>query len=221
MELPSIEKPGQMLFVDKCLDDDLTSLIEKMVNYHVDRNYDEVRNIILGYDSKNKEWKSRYGESLEKKLFGGGQTIAYTSSVYSLFLDTENFSKQTMVFYEDDIYNNVRFHMDGSVKRVLEILFTISDKVIDYRHIIDLIVTEWNLKNMKNDVTDDKMDTNHDIHGDICFHQIEVRENAWRELKNISKFKRLTIKDAFKQAVIGFLENRADMLRERYHDASV
>lgn len=221
MESPSVEKPGSMLFVDKCLDDDLANVIEKMVNYHVDRDYGEVRNIILGYDSKNKEWRSRYGESLEKKLSGEEQMVAYTSSVYSLSLDTENFSKQGMIFYEDDIYNNVRFHMDGSIKRILEILFTISDKVIDYRHIIDLIITEWNLKNIENDITANKMYNNHDICGDLYFHQIEVRENAWKELKNISKYKRLTIRDAFKQAVIGFLENRADILRERDHDVSI
>ena len=210
----SITKPGSMIFVDKCLADDLINVIEKMVNYHIDGNYKEIRNIIIGYDHKNKEWKSRYGESLEKKISGSEQTISYTSSVCSLFLDTESFTKQGMIFYEDEIYNNVRFHMDESVKRVLGVLFTLSDRVIDYRYIIDIIITEWNLKNIKNSITPTKIHTDPDICGDLYFHQLEVRESAWREFRSISKHKGLMIRDAFKHAVIGFLENRSEMLIE-------
>lgn len=215
MDNSSMQKPESMIFVDKCLDDDLIDTIEKMVNYHIDKNYREVRNIILGYDSKNNGWKSKYGEILEKKLSSTDQIITYTSTtICSFFLNTENFTKQGMIFYEDEIYNNVRFHTDESIKRVLEVLFTISDRVIEYRHIIDIIITEWNLKNVRNSISPNKINTDPDICGNLYFHQLEVRENAWKELRSISRHKGLMIRDAFKQAVIDFLEDRADMLRE-------
>jgi len=212
----SMIKPGSMIFVDKCLADDLINVIEKMVNYHIDKNYKEIRNIILGYDSKNGEWLSRYGESLEKKISGPEQTITYTSpSVCSFFLNTESFTKQGMIFYEDEIYNNIRLQLDESMKRVLEVMFTLSDRVIEYRHIIDLIITEWNLKNIKNSISPIKINADPDICGDLYFHQLEVRENAWREFRSISRYKGLILRDSFKQAVIGFLEDRVDMLREK------
>ena len=211
----SVTKPGSMIFVDKCLADDLINVIEKMVNYHIDKNYKEVRNIIIGYDSKNGEWKSRYGESLEKKISESEQTISYTtSSVCSFFLNTENFTKQGMTFYEDEIYSNVRLQLDESMKRVLDVMFTHSDKVIEYRHIIDIIITEWNLKNIDDSITPIKTKADPDICGNLYFHQLEVRESAWREFRSISRHKGLMIKDAFKLAIIGFLEDRAEMLRD-------
>jgi hypothetical protein len=211
----SMTKPDSMIFVDKCLADDLINVIEKMVNYHIDKNYKEVRNIIIGYDSKNGEWRSRYGESLEKKISGLEQTITYTSpSTYSFFLNTESFTKQGMIFYEDEIYNNVRLQLDESMKRVLDVMFTLSDRVIEYRHIIDIIITEWNLKNIKNSMIPIKIDTDPDICGDLYFHQLEVRENAWREFRSISRFKGLMLRDAFKQAVIEFLGDRVEILKE-------
>lgn len=211
----SITKSDSMIFVDKCLADDLVNVIEKIVNYHIDKNYKEVRNIILGYNSKNGEWKSRYGESLEKKISGSEQTITYISpSVCSFFLNTESFAKQGMIFYEDEIYNNVRLQLDESMKRVLDVMFTHSYRVIEYRYIIDLIITEWNLENIKNSITPIKVNADPDICGDLYFHQLEVRDGAWREFRSISRHKGLMLRDSFKQAVIGFLEDRAEMLRE-------
>ena len=204
-----------MVFIDKYLTDDLNNVIEKMVNYHIEKNYKEVRNIIIGYDSKNKEWRSRYGENLEKRIFGPEQTISYISSVCSFFLNTENFAKQGMIFYEDEIYNNVRLQLDENIKRILDVMFTISDRVIDYRYIIDMIITEWNLKNIKNSIPPINIQTDPEICGDLYFHQLEVRESAWREFRSISRFEGLMVRDAFKLAVIGFLEDRAEMLRER------
>ncbi len=211
----TITKPGSMIFADKCLDDDLINVIEKMVNYHIDKNYKEIRNIILGYDSKNGEWLSKYGESLEKRLSGPDQIVTYTSpSICSFFLNTESFTKQGMIFYEDEIYNNVRIQLDESMKRVLDVMFTLSDRVIEYRYIIDLIITEWNLKNIKNSIIPIKVKTDPDICGDLYFHQLEVRESTWREFRSTSRYKGLMIRDAFKHAVIGYLEDRAEILKE-------
>lgn len=215
MDDSSLTKPGSMVFADKYLADDLISMIEKMVNHHIDKNYKEVRNIIIGYDSKNGEWRSRYGESLDKKISGSEQIITYTSPpVCSFFLNTESFTKQGMIFYEDEIYNNVRLQLDESMKRILDIMFTLSDRVIEYRYIIDIIITEWNLKNIKNGITPIKVNMDPDICGDLYFHQLEVRESAWREFRSISRLNGLTLRDSFKEAVIGFLEDRAEMLRE-------
>ncbi len=203
-----------MIFVDKCLADDLINVIEKMVNYHIDKNYKEVMNIIIGYDSKNGEWKSRYGEILAKKIYSPEQYRSYIAPyVYSLSLDTENFTKQGMIFYEDEIYNTVRVQLDESMKRVLDVMFTLSDRVIEYRHIIDIIVTEWNLKNIKNSIIPIKENLDTDICGDLYFHQLEVRDNAWKEFRSISRLKRLMIREAFKNAVIEFLEDRSEILK--------
>lgn len=205
INMPFEEKSG-MIFTDQWLDDDIVQILETIVDNHVTRNYKEVRNIIFGYDSKNNVWISKYGKGLDKKL--------------SNYLDnsiphpnTENFIKPGMMFYEDEIYNNIRFHVDESVKRILDLLFTYSDKVVEYRHIIDIIISEWNLKNIKNNIIPTDINTNSEICGDLYFYQLEVRESAWKELKSLSKYNRLMLRDAFKQAVIGFLENRAEMLK--------
>lgn len=198
-----MQKHEKMKFIDQCLDDEIINTVEKMVNLHISKNYKEVRNIILGYNSKEGKWESRYGKNLEKKLL-------VTERPENIFPD--NFSKKGMVFFEDDIYSNVRFHTDESVKRILEILFTISDKVIEYRYVIDIIISEWNLKNTRH-ISPSRTDIDTDICGNLYFHQIEVRENAWRELKSIGRLKGLNIKDCFKQAVIDFLEDRSKMLR--------
>ena len=99
------------------------------------------------------------------------------------------------------------------MKRVLDVMFTLSDRVIEYRHIIDIIISEWNLKNIKDSITPIKVKVDPDICGDLYFHQLEVRANAWREFRSISRHKGLMLRDSFKQAVIGFLEDRIYMLR--------
>ena len=42
-----------MQFVDKCLSEDAIYTIENMVNNHISGNYQIVRDVILGYNSKN------------------------------------------------------------------------------------------------------------------------------------------------------------------------
>jgi len=56
-----------MQFVDKCLSESAIFTIENMVENHISGNYQDVRNIILGYDVKNNVWKSKYGEYISKR----------------------------------------------------------------------------------------------------------------------------------------------------------
>ncbi len=202
----SFEEKNGMIFADQWLDDDIVQILESIVDNHVTRNYKEVRNIIFGYDSKNNVWISKYGKGLDKKL-----SNYVDNSIPSP--NTENFIKPGMTFYEDESYNNIRFHVDENIKRILDLLFTYSDKVVEYRHIIDIIISEWNLKNIKNNIIPIDINTNSELSGNLYFYQLEVREGAWKELRSISKYNGLMLRDAFKQAVIGFLENRAEMLK--------
>lgn len=202
----SFEEKNGMIFADQWLDDDIVQILETIVDNHVTRNYKEVRNIIFGFDSKNNVWISKYGKGLDKKL-----SNFVDSSTPSP--NTENFIKPGMTFYDDEIYNNIRFHVDENVKRILDLLFTYSDKVVEYRHIIDIIISEWNLRNINNSIVPTDINVNSDICGNLYFYQLEVREGAWKELKSISKYNGLMLRDAFKHAVIGFLENRAEMLK--------
>lgn len=195
-----------MAFLDDCLSDNANYIIEVMMNHHVSKNYKDVRNIILGYNSKTGKWASKYGENLARR------DITKIESMCSFF-STDSFIKSKgMIFYDDEIFDSVRIHTDDIIKRVLDVLFTISENVIDYKYVTDIIVTEWNIKNTTS-LYNDSMSYN--IYGELHFRPIEVRENSWKEFKSVVKHKGLVIRDAFKIATIDFLENRADMLNEK------
>jgi hypothetical protein len=196
---------GGMIFSDYWIDDDIIRTLETIVNFHITRNYKEVRNIIFGYDSKNDIWISKYGKGLDKKLSEFAENFLPSTN-------PDNFMKQGMMFYEDEVYNNIRFHVDESIKRVLDLLFTYSDKVVEYKHVIDIMISEWNLRNVKNGIISTETNTA-DIYGNLYFYQLEVREKAWRELRSISRHKGLMVRDSLKQAVVKFLENRSEMIK--------
>lgn len=207
-----MKKPSEsMMFLDECLSDDANYVIEEMMNHRISKNYKNVRDIILGYNSETNQWVSKYGENLAKK------EIINTESVYSFFpapSDIETYrdtfiKSRGMIFYEDEIFDSVRIHTDDVVKRILDALFTISENVIDYKYITDIIVTEWNIRNA---MSLHKNNMPYDIYGELHFRSIEVRENSWREFKSIIRNKGLMTRDAFKIATIDFLENRTDIL---------
>ncbi len=215
-----------MQFVDKCLSDDAIYTIENMVKFHISGNYDNVRNTILGYDSKNDIWKSSYGEYISKRYISNIRSPT-ESPLYIIHnrdnKDRNNINKKPidifrtnngMTFYEDEIYEYVRIYIDDSIKRVLEVLFTISKNVIDYRHIIDTIITEWNVNNIINTISLHSTYADHGICGSLHYHKLEINQSSWSDLKKITKHRGLTIRDAFKDAIIIFLENRAEILKE-------
>ncbi len=200
-----------MTFLDKCMGDDANYIIEIMMNYHISKNYKGVRDIILGYDSKANEWISSYGESISKR-FGGPTGFIHSSSSASpnICAHKDIFIKgEGMTFYDDDIFSIARIHMDTVVKRILDALFTISENVIDYKYITDIIVTEWNIKNMTSIY---RNNTSYDTYGELHLRSVEVREKSWKEFKGVVRNNGLMIRDAFKIATIDFLENRANML---------
>lgn len=203
-----------MEFVNQCLSDDCTSIIEEMVNLHITKDYEKVRNMILGYNSKKGVWISRYGESLARRdIIKMGPTNR-ENTFRPLFSNSiEDFSKNNgMIFYDDEVFETVRIYMDNAVKRVLDVMFTISENVIEYRYITDIIVTEWNMKNV---IPLYKNGIDIDISGELHFFPIEVRESAWKEFKSVAKHRGLMMRDGFKLAIVNFLENRADMLKSK------
>lgn len=199
-----------MEFVDQYLSDGCANIVEEMVNLHVSKDYENVRNIILGYDSKKGVWISKYGESLVKRgIIMAGRTIVNRSFSGS----TEDFFKNSgMIFYDDEVSDTIRIYIDDASKRILDVMFTVSKNVIEYRHIIDIIVTEWN---MKNAVGLYKNGIDIDICGELHFFPIEVKEDTWKEFKSVAKHKGLTVRDSFKLAIINFLENRAEILKHK------
>ena len=211
-----------MQFLDKrCLSDDAIYTIENMVKNHISGNYQYVRNVILGYDSKSNTWQSKYGEYIERKHVSDIKPPK-TLPMYILRNETdsndnkiETFSKNNgMTFYDDEVYDNVRIYMDDSVKRVLEVLFTLSKNVIEYKHIIDIIVTEWDANNVKDTMSLSRSYTDPGICGDLHYQKVEVRKGPWDDLKKITRHRKLSIRDAFKDAVVTFLESRANMIKE-------
>lgn len=204
---------GSMIFLDEYLSDDANYIIEEMMNYHISKNYKNVRDIILGYNYKTRRWASKYGENLARKEITNIESVCSffpRSSPSNIEISKDVFIKSGgMIFYEDEIFDNIRIHMDDVVKRILDVLFTISENVIDYKYVTDIIVTEWNIRNTtslhKNNIP-------YDIHGELHLRPIEVRENSWKEFKSIVRNKGLMTRDAFKIAAIDFLENRADVL---------
>lgn len=205
-----------MQFVDKCLSDSAIYTIENMVENHISGNYQNVRNIILGYDSKNDIWKSRYGEYIYKRNVANIES-PIVQQVYVLRSKNtvkneklaETFTKNSgMSFYDDEVYEYIRIYMDDSVKRVLEVLFTLSKNVIEYRDIVDIVITEWNVNNVRDTISLNGTYIDPGICGNLHYYKLEVRKNPWEDFKRIARHRGLTIRDAFKDAVIIFLEGR-------------
>ena len=218
-----------MQFVDRCLSEDAIHTIENMVMNHISGNYQCVKNIILGFDSKNDIWKSKYGEYISKRnLYNIESSIL--SNVYIIGHKTKNknstnnknsnkdyfsdtFSTTSgMSFYDDEVYEYIRIYMDDSVKRVLEVLFTLSRNVIEYRDIVDIIITEWNIKNVKDTISLNNINTDPGICGNLHYYKLELRKSPWEDFKKISRHRGLTIRDAFKDATIVFLEGRKKII---------
>lgn len=213
-----------MQFVDKCLSEDAICTIENIVENHISGNYQNVRNIILGYDSKNGIWTSKYGEYMAKRhiydieppiipkiyLLRNKNTIKNTIKE-ERYADTF-INNNGMLFYDDEIYEYIRINIDDSVKRVLEVLFTHSKNVIEYRDIIDIIITEWNVNNVRDTISLNRSYTDHGIFGDLHYLKLEVRKSPWEDFKRITRLRGLAIRDAFKDAVITFLEDRINMI---------
>lgn len=207
------EKVSGMMFVEQTeqyLSDDVINIIETIVNYHISRSYKDVRNIILGYNPKTRKWRTKYGESVQKKISGTfGQEQIFTHTFLSDANSNGFIKGQGMIFYDDDVYDNTRIYTDDAVKRILDLFFTISKNVIEYRYIIDIIITEWNIKNK---VALNRDDVKQDTYGNVHLRPIEVRETAWKEFKNICRHNRVIVKDGLKHAIITFLKDRAEML---------
>jgi hypothetical protein len=127
----------------------------------------------------------------------------------------ETFTKNNgMSFYDDEVYEYIRIYMDDSIKRVLEVLFTLSENVIEYRDIVDVIITEWNVNNVRDTISLNETYTDPGICGNLHYYKLEVRKNPWEDFKRITRHRGLTIRDAFKDAVVAFLEGRTDMTKE-------
>ena len=210
-----------MQFVDKCLSESAIFTIENMVENHISGNYQNVRNIIIGYDSKNNTWKSKYGEYISKRSTLNMEAPVvphvYTLRSKSIVKDetsAETFTRNSgMSFYDDEVYEYIRIYMDDSVKRVLEVLFTLSENVIEYRDIVDVIITEWNVNNVRDTISLNSTYVDPGICGNLHYYKLEVRKNPWEDFKRVARHKGLTIRDAFKDAVIVFLEGRAGITR--------
>jgi len=214
-----------MQFVDKCLSESAIFTIENMVENHISGNYQDVRNIILGYDVKNNVWKSKYGEYISKRYVLDMKPFT-TIPVYVLRSEQktkdnnandkkiESFSKKNgMTFYDGEVYEDIRIYMYDSVIRVLEVLFTLSKSVIEYRDIIDIIITEWDTNNVTDILSSDISYADPGICGSLHYYQLEVRKNPWEALKKITRYKGLPIRDTFKNAVISFLESRSEIIK--------
>ena len=210
-----------MQFVDKCLSDSAICTIENMVENHISGNYQNVRSILLGYDSKNCTWKSKYGEYISKRNMSN---VDYPTIPQVYVLRNKNtlkdeksadtFTKNNgMSFYDDEVYDYIRIYMDDSVKRVLEVLFTLSKNVIEYRDIVDIIITEWNVNNVRDTISLNGTYTDLGICGNLHYYKLEVRKNPWDDFKRVTRHRGLTIRDAFKDAVITFLEGRTSITK--------
>jgi hypothetical protein len=209
-----------MQFVDKCLSDSAIYTIENMVENHISGNYQNVRDVILGYDSKCDIWKSKYGEYISKRnMFN----IDPPTKPQIYVLRNRNTAKDEksadtfiknngMSFYDDEVYEYIRIYMDDSVKRVLEVLFTLSKNVIEYRDIVDIIITEWNVNNIRDTISLNGIYTDLGICGNLHYYKLEVRKNPWEDFKRVTRHRGLTIRDAFKDAVITFLEGRNNII---------
>ena len=202
-----------MTFVDPPLDDHAISVVEALISNHMLGNYKEVRNIILGHDSRTDKWISKYGKRLAREDIDCRQYYHTLLKDKQCEESIDSFGKKGMIFYSDDnIYSSVRIDMDDSVRHTLEVMFTISENVIEYRKIIDIIIAEWNAKNVKDSILSNETQISLDTCGSCRLHYVDTKEKLWKELRRISRNKGLIIRDSFKQALIDFLESRTCLI---------
>lgn len=199
-----------MIFVDQYLSDGAVLVLERLVNLHISRDFQAVKNIIFGYNSKGEQWNSIYGKSLARQDY-----IVEKFATQVTFNKNQEFLKEEgMAFYIDDIHEKVRIYVDDSIKRILDLLFTISKDTIEYKYIIDIIVNEWISENAVETIMPHRLDIDPEMHGSLHYYMFEVRVSSWDKLKKICKTRGLKVGHCFKQAVINFLENRSDIVKD-------
>lgn len=205
-----IEKPENMIFVDQYLSDGAILVLENLINLHISRDFQAVKNIIFGYNSKGDQWNSTYGKSLARQDY-----IIEKFATQVTFNKNQEFLKEEgMAFYIDDIHEKVRIYVDDSIKRILDLLFTVSKDTIEYKYIIDIIVNEWISENAVETIMPYRLDIDQEMHGSLHYYMFEVRVSSWDKLKKICKTRGLKVGHCFKQAVINFLDNRVEMIKE-------
>lgn len=205
-----IEKPDEMTFVDQYISDGAILVLETLMSLHISRNFQVVKDIIFGYDSEYNQWKSRYGESLAKQDY-----IVEKFAIQIIISKDQEFLKdEGMAFYVDDIHEKVRIYVDDSIKKILDLLFTLSKDTVEYKYIIDIIINEWIGDNTKEVIMPYRSDMGLEMYGSLHYYMFDVRANSWDKLKRISKMKGLKVGHCFKRAVINFLENRADIVKD-------
>lgn len=198
-----------MMFVDRYFSDDAILVLESLVNLHISRNFQAVKDIIFGYNSKDNQWNSIYGESLAKQDY----IIERFATQIILNKNQEFLKNEGMAFYIDDIHEKVRIYVDDSIKRILDLLFTISKDTIEYKYIIDIIINEWISENAVEAVVPYRLDVDPEMCGSLHYYTFDVSTDSWNKLKKISKARGLKVGHCFKRAVINFLDNRADMIK--------
>lgn len=205
-----IEKSENMIFVDQYLSDDAILVLENLINLHISHDFQAVKNIIFGYNSKGDRWNSTYGKSLIRQDY-----IVEKLAIQVTFNKNQEFLKdEGMAFYIDDIHEKVRIYVDDSIKRILDLLFTISKDTIDYKYIIDIIINEWISENAVEAIISHRLYVDPEMHGSLHYYMFEVRVSSWDKLKKICKTRGLKVGYCFKQAVINFLENRYDIVKD-------
>jgi len=125
----------------------------------------------------------------------------------------EFLKNEGMAFYIDDIHEKVRIYVDDGIKRILDLLFTISKDTVEYKYIIDIIVNEWISNNVVGAIMPYRLDIDPEMYGSLHYYTFDVRTDSWNKLKKISKARGLKVGHCFKRAVINFLDNRADMIK--------
>lgn len=205
-----IEKPDEMTFVDQYISDGAILVLETLMSLHISRNFQVVKDIIFGYDSEYNQWKSGYGESLAKQDY----IVEKFATQIIISKDQEFLKDEGMAFYVDDIHEKVRIYVDDSIKKILDLLFTLSKDTVEYKYIIDIIINEWIGDNTKEVIMPYRSDMSLEMYGSLHYYMFDVRASSWDKLKRISKMKGLKVGHCFKRAVINFLENRADIVKD-------
>lgn len=128
-------------------------------------------------------------------------------------VDTEIVSRyyinKGMIFLKNnDICVTPRIYVDNNIKEILDILYLVIDDIISENQLIDMIINRWSAKYSKNIASLRKTQIhNQDTENLRNYIKIKVSERTWNGFKKICTIGNIFVRDAFRIAVVEFLEN--------------
>lgn len=216
-----------MTFFDSAYNESIVKhVVSVMIDLDARKDIDNLRNVIFCYNPNNDTYGSQHGMDLRKSCraknssaFADNKVTSYMTEVSSRDERTDLNASDKMSFFKEESHSKVRVYIDEYMVHVLDILFIVSTDIVDFRYIIDMMISEWMDDISKHIVISAN---NHNSNGmkyavygykKCNYYWFPVNGNIWDKLKYVSRTKGLKVSDAFVQAIVMFINKRYEVVK--------